>query len=309
MSRIMQKEYDFVAIDFETANANPNSACSIGMAMVKDKIIVDTFYTLIQPPGNKYDAKNVTVHGIKPTDTMLSSPFIHIAPKVFEIIEASQFVIAHYSKFDMGVLYKSSNSNQTFKDFRYLDSIEISNPVSQGISGKLSERAKYFRIDNDDHHNALNDAIVCAQIVIESLKINAFTLIEHLINYPEIRIYNYSSQYQYSVFRNPNYEKVNTEALVPNDEYADDSLAGKNFVFTGEFEYGKQKLMQEVVNKGGIIKSSTVKNTNYLIVGVQDPKIVKTGISTKHRKALELIEQGSDLKILDEAQIMKLLSL
>lgn len=40
---------DFVAIDFETANAERCSVCSVGIVIVKDGEIVDKFYSLIQP--------------------------------------------------------------------------------------------------------------------------------------------------------------------------------------------------------------------------------------------------------------------
>lgn len=305
----INKKYDFIAIDFETANRSYNSACSIGMAMVKDCQIVDTYYTLIQPPQNKYDPINIKVHGIKPMDTMLSDDFASIFPTVVSYINESHFVVAHNARFDMNVLYYSSNQNQYVNDFRYFDSIEFSNPAALGISGKLSERAKYFNISNDDHHNALNDAIVCAQIVIEAMQSKSLSLIDYLLRYPVIRIYNYSALYQKNVFKNPNYEKVNTETLAPTQAINDSPLKDKIFVFTGEFDYGKQALMQAVVNQGGVIKNSTVRNTDYLIVGVQDPKIVRSGISTKHRKALELIELGSTLKILNEKEILKLLNL
>ncbi|RBS43016.1 hypothetical protein EB19_00206, partial [Enterococcus faecium] len=40
---------NFVAMDFETANHQPYSACSLALVMVKNSQIVDEFYTLIQP--------------------------------------------------------------------------------------------------------------------------------------------------------------------------------------------------------------------------------------------------------------------
>ena len=40
---------DFVAIDFETANEKRNSACSIGLTVVKDNKIVEEKYFLIKP--------------------------------------------------------------------------------------------------------------------------------------------------------------------------------------------------------------------------------------------------------------------
>ena len=43
---------DFAAIDFETANNERTSVCSVGVVIVRDGKIVDTFYSLIQPEPN-----------------------------------------------------------------------------------------------------------------------------------------------------------------------------------------------------------------------------------------------------------------
>ena len=40
---------DFAAIDFETANHHPTSACSIGIVVVRDGVIADEFSHLIKP--------------------------------------------------------------------------------------------------------------------------------------------------------------------------------------------------------------------------------------------------------------------
>ena len=40
---------DFIAIDFETANQQPSSVCSVGVVMVRDVQVVNSFYSLIQP--------------------------------------------------------------------------------------------------------------------------------------------------------------------------------------------------------------------------------------------------------------------
>ena len=40
---------DFVAFDFETANAKRNSACSLALSVVRNGQIVDEFYSLINP--------------------------------------------------------------------------------------------------------------------------------------------------------------------------------------------------------------------------------------------------------------------
>lgn len=48
---------DFVAIDFETANGRRSSVCSVGIVIVRDGVIVDRFYSLIQPAPNYYTLK------------------------------------------------------------------------------------------------------------------------------------------------------------------------------------------------------------------------------------------------------------
>lgn len=51
--------YDFVTIDFETANNNLNSACSLGIVAVKDLEIVEREYYLIKPPTNNFNNDNI----------------------------------------------------------------------------------------------------------------------------------------------------------------------------------------------------------------------------------------------------------
>ena len=60
---------DFIAIDFETANQEPSSVCSVGVVMVRDGQIVDSFYSLIQPEPNYYNYWCQRVHGISQDDT------------------------------------------------------------------------------------------------------------------------------------------------------------------------------------------------------------------------------------------------
>ena len=45
---------DFAAIDFETANECPSSVCSVGVVIVRDGQIVDSFYSLIHPEPEYY---------------------------------------------------------------------------------------------------------------------------------------------------------------------------------------------------------------------------------------------------------------
>lgn len=61
--------YSYVALDVETANSFRGSICSIGLVKFEDGIIVDKFYTLINPEADFSD-RNVSIHGIKAEDVV-----------------------------------------------------------------------------------------------------------------------------------------------------------------------------------------------------------------------------------------------
>lgn len=60
---------NFAAIDFETANSERTSVCSVGIVIVRNGEITDTFYSLIQPEPNYYTYWCTRVHGLTAADT------------------------------------------------------------------------------------------------------------------------------------------------------------------------------------------------------------------------------------------------
>ena len=95
----------FTAIDFETA-VGQDTACAIGMVMVDNGRIVDQFYQLIQPPGNKYTWRTTQVHGLSSRDTC-DKPLL---PAIFPEIKKrliGRTLVAHNEAFDRNVLRKS----------------------------------------------------------------------------------------------------------------------------------------------------------------------------------------------------------
>ena len=66
---------DFVAIDFETANFEQSSICSMGIVIVKDGELVDNFYSLVRPIPNYYNEKCSSVNGMCYDDTCAEREF------------------------------------------------------------------------------------------------------------------------------------------------------------------------------------------------------------------------------------------
>ena len=59
---------DFAAIDFETANGQRSSVCSVGVVVVRDGLITNTFYSLIKPEPDYYAWFCQAVHGLTRED-------------------------------------------------------------------------------------------------------------------------------------------------------------------------------------------------------------------------------------------------
>lgn len=55
-----------VAIDFETANEQRASPCSIGLAWIADGVIEAVEHHYIRPPGMRFAPFNIAFHGIGP---------------------------------------------------------------------------------------------------------------------------------------------------------------------------------------------------------------------------------------------------
>lgn len=71
-----------VAIDFETANGSPSSVCSVGVVIVRDGEVVDSFYSLIHPYPDYYAWFCRQVHGLGPPSLYIHSlePWNSVAP-------------------------------------------------------------------------------------------------------------------------------------------------------------------------------------------------------------------------------------
>ena len=97
---------NFVAIDFETANAKRYSACSVALTVVRENKIVDEFYSLIKPPTDFF-WRNVQIHGIHEEDVANAPSFTDIWDHIDSFFGENKLVIAHNAPFDNSVIKSS----------------------------------------------------------------------------------------------------------------------------------------------------------------------------------------------------------
>ena len=111
---------DFCAIDFETANAERCSVCSVGIVIVKDGEIVDKFYSLIQPEPDYYCYWNTRVHGLTQKDTIDAPVFPKVWEQVEPLIEGLPLVVDR-------LCHKSYLVNMTGTSYRIKETRKIIN--------------------------------------------------------------------------------------------------------------------------------------------------------------------------------------
>lgn len=158
----------FAAIDFETATGYANSACAVGIVTVENGIIIDEFYSLIQPPDNEYWFSNIKVHGIRPQDTVSAPAFYKVFPEIQSRIEDS-IVVAHNESFDRNVLKKSMETYGLYYDeFNFMMKWECTCRIYRAKGYKPANLKACSERNNIElnHHDALSDARACALLYL-----------------------------------------------------------------------------------------------------------------------------------------------
>ncbi len=159
---------NFVARDFETANYQPDSACAVGLVKVVGGEIVDKAVHLIRPPTKQFVF--TYVHGLTWKDVAKSDDFGTLWPKLEPFLEGAQFLAAHNASFDKGVLHACcAGYGIRAPSLPFRCTMQISRRAWNIYPTKLSDVCRELKIVLN-HHEALSDAMACAQIVLAADK-------------------------------------------------------------------------------------------------------------------------------------------
>jgi DNA polymerase-3 subunit epsilon len=157
----------FLAIDFETADYEPDSACAVGLVRVEEGEIVRREYYLIKPPRNNFFFSYL--HGIQWEDVRHKPTFAKVWPKMERIMEGTDFLVAHNARFDRGVLHACCRRYQiAVPEIPFQCTMVLSRRLWRIYPTNLPAVCRHFSIPLD-HHNAASDTEACAQIMIRAL--------------------------------------------------------------------------------------------------------------------------------------------
>ncbi|WP_026376074.1 exonuclease domain-containing protein [Aestuariibacter salexigens] len=282
---------EFVALDLETANPQMKSICQIGLARYRDGEVVDTWKSLVDPQ-DYFDPVNVSIHGIDEEDVTGSPTFEEIYPILCQWLSGG--IAACHTSFDrIAITQASKASSLSLIDCSWLDSSKVTRRAWEefaykgyGLKNVCAKIGFEFQ-----HHDALEDAIACGKVLLAAMdRLN--TDIEGLLKRAKLPI-------------DPENSLETWKGETGNPE---GPLHGEVMVFTGALANSRIEAARLAAQIGCDVGKGVTKKTTMLVVGDQDLRALNgANLSSKHRKALTLIESGQQIKILNESDFYSLI--
>lgn len=157
---------DFTAIDFETANRHRESACQLGAVRVRNSTIVEKWVWLIRPQPMFFAPGNIRVHGITPDQVASEKTFGDLWPEIFATLDG-ECLVAHNASFDIGVLRACLMKHRC-------EVPEMLYTCTRAIARRTWVHRRRFGLKplsewlgiQFQHHDALEDSIACAKILM-----------------------------------------------------------------------------------------------------------------------------------------------
>jgi DNA polymerase III subunit epsilon len=261
-----QNQFDYIAIDFETANNSRLSACAIGLNFVKNNKVVHSSKHYIQPPpSEKFLKTHIDIHGITKDDVEYAMNFGELWNFEFSKYFTDNLIVFHNASMELSVL-KNLFEHYDISPFKisYIDTMLFADKL--GYSKKLTDLAKTFNIEIKKHHDPESDAETCSLLFGE--------LIDRYSNYKElIRTIDSNTKSENS-FQNKASEETLSENEIHKKSYAITfeelqalTIATKGFVVTGNFDIERDIITDFLMRQGGQVKQGISTKVDYVIAG------------------------------------------
>jgi DNA polymerase-3 subunit epsilon len=312
---------NFTAIDFETASRRSDSACQLAAVKVRDGRIVDQACWLIRPEPFYFSQFNIQIHGITPDDVRDEPKFGDLWSEIYERF-GEDCLVAHNASFDIGVLLACLRSHQ--------HSIpELQFTCTRAIARKtwphrrrygLKPLAEWLGI-RFKHHDALEDSIACAKILLAAGIDRDAESLEDLEQ--RLRLargtagdWGHRSPSAKSKRRKPSgtrrvQNRVVAESAPEPEPIFDlqramvraefiQSLSGKSVVVSGRFRSLSREEVQALAGRlGGTCCETVDESTDMLVAG-------GSKADQDRETAIRLQEQGHGIEVVDEQRFLDL---
>lgn len=159
----------FVAIDFETADYQRDSACAVGLVRVQHGRIVEKTHLLIQPPRRRFVFSEL--HGITWAMVAREPTFVRRWPQILELIRDADFLAAHSAPFDRSVMNACCReAGLAVPEIPFTCTVKLARETWGIYPTRLPDVCAFLGIELR-HHEALSDAEACARIVLAAERV------------------------------------------------------------------------------------------------------------------------------------------
>lgn len=275
-------------VDVETANPDLESICQIGIVSIDDSVVQGQWQSLVNPE-DYFDEFNIYIHGIDETAVDGAPTFSELYSTVASLL--TRTIVVSHTHFDRVSLHRACERYGLSPiECEWLDSARVVRcawPDRYARSGySLSNVALDLGIEYRAH-DALEDARAASQVLLHAINETGLGLAEWLIRV----------------------QRPITSATI-YDTNPDGPLFGEVACFTGALTIPRREAASLAAAAGCVVSNGVTKNTTLLVVGQQDfRKLAGHTLSSKHRKAEQLISEGSALRIVGEADFRRIASI
>lgn len=280
---------NFVALDFETANANLRSICQVGIVAFQDGKAVDTFTSLVDP-DDYFDPVNEAIHGINETTVRGALSFQEIFPELQRRMQDA--IVVTHTGFDRLALHQATSANNLLPvSCRWLDTTRVVRLVwpkyikaGYGLANLTKDFAIQFK-----HHDAAEDAKATGMLLVYAVRDSAITIDEWLT-------------------RTNSQSNAKPRETISRHGDPHGQFVGEVIVFTGALSMPRHEAADLAAAAGCEVGAGVTKHTTLLVVGDQDVGRLAPGQtkSSKHLKAEMLIAEGQPIRILCETDFRKM---
>ena len=158
------KRRTFVALDFETANNQRDSACAVAVVRVESGTITQRVERLIRPPPGPF--LHTHIHKLSWVDVLHAPNFGEVWRGLEHLLDGAEFIAAHSSGFERSVLRACCGTHFLQPPvIPYTNTVVVARQAWGLRPTKLNDVCAHLGIPLI-HHNALSDAEACARIVL-----------------------------------------------------------------------------------------------------------------------------------------------
>lgn len=287
---------NFTAIDVETANADMESICQIGLARYENGQLVEEWCQLVDPE-DWFDDINVGIHGITEKSVKGQPTLPEVQERIREFLEGTVAVChTHFDRVSVSKAY--CKYGLTPINTQWLDSARVARRAWQdssnsgyGLSTLCQKLGYVFK-----HHDALEDAKAAGHVLLSAIQDSGLGLDQWLDRVNQ----------RIKLGANGSGTRSEITARAGNP---DGALRDEIIVFTGSLSMPRSQAADLAAKVGCDVASGVTKKTTILVVGDQDIRhLAGHDKSIKHRKAEELIAAGQSIRILSESDFQMLVA-